>query len=145
MRVRTECGIRRPRRWLLAAVAMTALWIGDLRSQPAVDLLLVGGLVYDGSGEPPVRQDVGVVGERISFVGDAAAAGLDAAEVADVAGLMIAPGFIDMHSHAELTEDHGHDALPFLHQGITTVAIGWTVRARPTSPSCSPGSRAVSG
>ena len=92
-------------RWLLAAAAVTALWIGDLRSQPAADLLLVGGVVYDGSGRPPERQDVGVVGERISFVGDAAAAGLDAAEVVDVDGLMVAPGFIDMHSHAELTED----------------------------------------
>ena len=44
--------------------------------------------------------------------------------VVDVDGLMVTPGFIDMHSHAELTEDYGQDALPFLHQGITTVAIG---------------------
>ena len=124
MLVRIHCDIRR-RYWsLLAAVAMAALWVGDLRSQPAADLLLVGGFVYDGSGQPPVRQDVGVVGERISFVGDAAATGLDAAVVVDVDGLMVTPGFIDMHSHAELTEDYGQDALPFLHQGITTVAIG---------------------
>ena len=108
----------------LAALAVAALWIGDLRSQPAADLLLVGGLVHDGSGQPPARQDVGVVGDRISFVGDAVAAGLDAAVVVDVDGLMVTPGFIDMHSHAELTEDYGRDALPFLHQGITTVAIG---------------------
>ena len=108
----------------LAALAVAALWIGDLRSQPAADLLLVGGLVHDGSGQPPARQDVGILGDRISFVGDAAAAGLDAAVVVDVDGLMVTPGFIDMHSHAELTEDYGQDALPFLHQGITTVAIG---------------------
>ena len=117
MFVRIHCDIRR-RYWsLLAAVAVAALWIGDLRSQPAADLLLVGGFVHDGSGQPPGRQDVGVVGERISFVGDAAAAGLDAAVVVDVDGLLVTPGFIDMHSHAELTEDYGQDALPFLHQG----------------------------
>ena len=116
---------RRPSsRPLLAAVAVAALWIGELRSQPAADLLLVGGLVHDGSGEPPARLDIGVAGERINFVGDAAATGLDAAVVVDVDGLMVTPGFIDMHSHAELTEDYGRDALPFLHQGITTVAIG---------------------
>ena len=124
MPIKTDCDSRRRYRPLLAAVAVAALWIGDLRSQPAADLLLVGGFVYDGSGQPPGRQDVGVVGERISFVGDAAAAGLDAAVVVDVDGLMVTPGFIDMHSHAELTEDYGQDGLPFLHQGITTVAIG---------------------
>ena len=105
-------------------MVMAALWSGEVRSQPAADLLLVGGLVHDGSGEPPVWQDVGVVGDRISFVGDGAAAGLDAAVVVDVGGLMVTPGFIDMHSHADLTEDYGRDALPFLHQGITTVAVG---------------------
>ena len=124
MPIRTGCDMRWRYRSLLAAVAVAALWVGDLRSQPAADLLLVGGLVHDGSGQPPARQDVAVAGERISFVGDAAAAGLDAAVVVDVDGLMVTPGFIDMHSHAELAEDYGRDALPFLHQGITTVAIG---------------------
>ena len=124
MPMRIDGDMCRRCRPLLAAVAVAALWVGDLRSQPAADLLLVGGLVHDGSGQPPARQDVGVLGERISFVGDAAAAGLDAAVVVNVDGLMVTPGFIDMHSHAELTEDYGRDALPFLHQGITTVAIG---------------------
>jgi N-acyl-D-aspartate/D-glutamate deacylase len=124
MLIRTNRDVRRRCRSLLAAVAVAALSIGDLHAQPAADLLLVGGFVYDGSGQPPGRQDVGVAGERISFVGGAAAAGLDAAVVVDVDGLMVTPGFIDMHSHAELTEDYGQDALPFLHQGITTVAIG---------------------
>ena len=124
MPIRTDRDMRRRGRPLLAAIAVAALCGGDLRAQPAADLLLAGGLVHDGSGGPPVRQDIAVTGERISFVGDAAAAGVDAAEVVDVGGLMVTPGFIDMHSHAELTEDYGRDALPFLHQGITTVAIG---------------------
>ena len=64
MPIRTDRDIRWRYRSLLAAVAVAALWIGDLRSQPAADLLLVGGFVYDGSGQPPGRQDVGVVGER---------------------------------------------------------------------------------
>ena len=81
-------------------------------------------LVHDGAGQPPVRQDIGVAGEPIGFVGDASAASLDAAVAVDVNGLLVTPGFIDMHSHAELTEDYGREALPFLHQGITTVAIG---------------------
>ena len=106
---------KRQRYWLLlVAMTIAALWSGDVHSQPDVDLLLVGGLVYDASGQPPVRQDIGVAGDRISFVGDAATAGVDAAVVVDVDGLMVAPGFIDMHSHAELTEDYGRDALPWL-------------------------------
>ena len=124
MPIRTDRDRRRRYPRLLAAAAVAALSSGDLHAQPAADLLLVGGLVHDGSGQPPLRQDVGVTGDRISFVGDAAAAGLDAAVVVDVDGLMVTPGFIDMHSHAELAEDWGRDALPFLHQGITTVAIG---------------------
>ncbi len=123
----TGCAMRRGKRALLVAAASAALSMAgaaDLRAQPAADLLLVGGFVYDGSGQAPVRRDVGVAGDRISFVGDAAATGVEAAVVLDVEGLMVTPGFIDMHSHAELTEDYGRDALPFLHQGITTVAIG---------------------
>ena len=131
MPVSTGCDVRRRYRSLLAAAAVAVLWIDDARSQPAADPVLVGGLVHDGSGQPPVRQDIGLLGERISFVGDAAAAGLDAALVVDVHGLMVTPGFIDMHSHAELAEDYGRDALPFLRQGITTVAIGVDGRGTP--------------
>ena len=146
MPIRTDRDRRRRRRWLLAAAAVAVLSIGGLRAQPAADLLLVGGLVHDGTGRPPVRQDVGVTGDRISFVGDAAAAGVDADVVVDVDGLMVTPGFIDMHSHAELAEDYGGDALPFLHQGVHHGGrSGWTAGARPTSPMRSPRSRAASG
>ncbi|MEE9358385.1 MAG: amidohydrolase family protein [Sedimenticolaceae bacterium] len=88
------------------------------------DYLFSGGLIYDGDGSEPFYADVAVKEDRIIFVGDAAKSGVKAQELIDVTGLMVAPGFIDMHSHAELDEDYGRDALPFLYQGITTVLIG---------------------
>lgn len=105
--------------------------LGSIWAQQTADLLLQGGLVYDGTRDAPARQDVAITGDRISFVGDANQAGLRAEEVVDVAGFMLTPGFIDMHSHAALLEDYGRDAQPFLYQGITTVAIGADGRGTP--------------
>ncbi len=103
-----------------AAVAFAACTADDT---PA-DLLIAGGSVLDGTGGEAVDADVAVVGDRIMFVGDAAEAGMTAADTVDVTGLVVTPGFIDMHSHAELNADHGRDARAFLFQGITTVALG---------------------
>lgn len=91
---------------------------------PPADLLIAGGSVLDGTGGESMAADVTVSGDRIVFVGDAAQAGVQAADTIDAAGLVVTPGFIDMHSHAELDADHGRDARAFLHQGITTVALG---------------------
>jgi N-acyl-D-amino-acid deacylase len=88
------------------------------------DVLFIGGTLYDGSGTAPVHADVGVRTGTISFLGDAAAAGFAAADTIDVTGQWVTPGFIDMHSHAELDEEWGRDGRPFLHQGITTVVLG---------------------
>jgi N-acyl-D-aspartate/D-glutamate deacylase len=88
------------------------------------DFLLIGGQVIDGSGSDPAQADLAVTGERISFLGDAASAGMQARDTVQVQDLVVTPGFIDMHSHAELDADHGRDARAFLHQGITTVALG---------------------
>ena len=90
----------------------------------SADVLLAGGSVLDGTGSEPVVADVAVAGDRIVFVGDAAGAGMTAADTVDVSGLAVTPGFIDMHSHAELNAEHGRDARAFLFQGITTVALG---------------------
>ena len=98
-------------------------------SQPSesvtkVDLLISGGLVYDGSGSVPIVTDVAVDDGRIVFIGDAAAEGIGSDDVVDADGLWVAPGFVDAHSHAVLDEDYGRDAIPFLKQGITTVVLG---------------------
>lgn len=114
-------------RRLLLALAVVWLACAPPRPSPAparVDLLLLGGKVLDGAGNPWVRQDIGVLGDRIAFLGNAAAAGVVAAETVDVSGLLVTPGFWDMHSHAGLDSERGRQALPQLYQGITTVVVG---------------------
>jgi N-acyl-D-aspartate/D-glutamate deacylase len=94
----------------------------------SVDILIKGGLVYDGSGKPAVVTDVGVRGERIVFVGDAAKAGLKAGKVIDAKGMIVSPGFIDPHTHSMEGVDRFNDErrrnIPALMQGVTTVTNG---------------------
>ncbi len=116
---RSSNGVRAPAFFLLA-LTLVACAPDD---GPA-DLLIAGGSVLDGTGGESVDADVAVVGDRIVFVGDAAEAGMTAADTVDATGLVVTPGFIDMHSHAELNADHGRDARAFLFQGITSVALG---------------------
>jgi N-acyl-D-amino-acid deacylase len=93
---------------------------------PRLDLLLVGGTVLDGSDAEARRADVGVIGDRIVFVGDGATRA--AARRIDVTGLYVTPGFIDPHTHGggdltssdETLRTGGHH----LAQGITTIFIG---------------------
>lgn len=111
---------------LISLAAVLAACSGDPASTPTLqaDVLIDNGRVFDGSGRPPVNADIAISGERIVFIGDAEEAGVEAAEVIDASGLWVTPGFIDAHSHAELGEDFGRDAMPYLYQGITTVVLG---------------------
>lgn len=89
------------------------------------DWKLAGGTVLDGSGAPGVRADVAIADGRIAAVGDLAA--LEADRTLDCQGRVVAPGFIDIHSHADfLLPDASHGALvePFVRQGVTTVVTG---------------------
>jgi N-acyl-D-amino-acid deacylase len=86
------------------------------------DVLLLGGMVVDGTGSPARRADVAVQGDRIAAVG--ALAGRPADTVLDVTGLVVAPGFIDMHSHSDLALLANPRAESKLRQGVTTEVIG---------------------
>ncbi|MBV9545052.1 MAG: D-aminoacylase [Chloroflexi bacterium] len=88
-----------------------------------MDVLFRGALVYDGSGTPGVQQDVLVRGERIAAVG-AEAVGAGSENVIDAGGLALAPGFIDMHSHADHTLPFFPQAPNNVSQGVTTELVG---------------------
>ncbi|NNF02988.1 MAG: D-aminoacylase [Rhodothermales bacterium] len=91
-------------------------------------ILITGAFVVDGTGAPGRVADVAVVGDRIAAVGDLD--GLDAAVTIDGSGLVLAPGFIDIHSHATSSsiENSGVVERPlaenYLRQGVTTVIGG---------------------
>ncbi len=84
---------------------------------------LTGGYVVDGTGAEPVAATVLVEGGRIADVlppGEA----MPGAELIDATGNIVAPGFIDLHSHADFTLRSSPGALTQLHQGVTTLVTG---------------------
>lgn len=91
----------------------------------SADLLIRGGTIYPGAGEP-FTGDIAISGDRILAVG--AHLTVAAARTIDAGGMIVAPGFIDPHSHMEswLTADNPQRRLvePFLMQGVTTAFIG---------------------
>ena len=97
------------------------------------DLVLAGGRVVDGTGSPWFRADVGVRGDRIAAVGALGRA--ETRRRLDVAGRVVAPGFVDTHVHADLAllADPLHEAA--IRQGVTTYLLGQDgVAMAPASP-----------
>ena len=88
----------------------------------AWSLLIKGGTVVDGSGAPGVAADVAVEGDQIAAVGPHL--GGEAARVIDARGLMVAPGFIDSHSHSDLVYHACPGAESKVRQGVTTEVVG---------------------
>jgi N-acyl-D-amino-acid deacylase len=88
----------------------------------AVSTLIVHATVYDGSGAPGRSAAVRIEGGRIAAVG--ALEPRPGEEVVDAAGLALAPGFIDTHSHADGELFDHLDAVAATNQGITTAIVG---------------------
>jgi N-acyl-D-amino-acid deacylase len=89
----------------------------------AADVLITNGTLYDGTGAPGRRADVALHGDRIVFVGDAKTTRVTAARTIDATGLIVAPGFIDPHTHtqADLSNPARRANLDYIMQGVTTV------------------------
>ena len=108
---------------LPALILLFLLAATDVGAQPAYDVLIRNGRVLDGSGNPWFYADVAIEGDRIAAVGDLA--DVQADTTIDASGLYVAPGFVDVHSHAGpgLATPELSGARPLLAQGITTVFV----------------------
>jgi len=96
------------------------------------DILVRNGRVVDGSGNPSIYADVGIIGDRIVFVGKADP-GLTAKRTIDASGLIVAPGFIDMLGQSETNLLIDKQAVSKLTQGITTEITGEGDSIAPTN------------
>jgi len=92
------------------------------KNEGPYDLILRGGWIIDGSGNPRYRGDVALRGDRIAAVGFLGTAG--ARDTVDVSGLIVAPGFIDMMGQSETNVLIDNRVLSKITQGITTEVTG---------------------
>ena len=86
------------------------------------DLIIKNGTIFDGDGGKPYRADIGIKGEKIAFIGE-----IDEKEesrVIDARGRAVTPGFIDPHTHVDLSVLIAPEMEPYLKQGVTTVVTG---------------------
>ncbi|MEY4850794.1 MAG: hypothetical protein RLZZ331_1798 [Pseudomonadota bacterium] len=117
-----------PRSLRLAVCLMvmaTGLQAASAAPEPA-DVVIRGGTVHDGSAGAPYIGDVAIKGDRIVYVGTGAP--MTAARTIDASGMIVTPGFIDPHTHAD-SFLRAPDAATrvnaaWLHQGVTSVMIG---------------------
>lgn len=96
-------------------------------SEEPFDILLLGGTVYSGENVEPLIADLAINGDRIAAVGDLG--GHDAQLTLEVSGLVVAPGFIDIHTHAVRDDPNDGifrwpDAENVIRQGVATVMSG---------------------
>ncbi len=86
------------------------------------DSIIRNGTIYDGTGRPPVRNDIGIKGDRIAAIGNLSRA--TAPIIVDAKGLAVAPGFINMLAHSESSWIVDPRSLSELKQGVTTQIFG---------------------
>jgi N-acyl-D-amino-acid deacylase len=119
-------------RWIGTCISLQLLSVSLFGASEAdYDTIVRGAQVIDGTGAPPQRADIGIKGDRIVAFGDLGSA--RARTEIDAHRLIVAPGFIDLHSHLgdhELLRPDLAGCEPMLAQGVTTAFInadGWGV------------------
>ena len=106
-----------------SAAGSSLLNDGVEKNIQSFDLLIQNGKILDGTGNPWFYADIGINGDRIVWIGKSDE--VTANKIIDATGLYIAPGFIDVHSHAGsgLASESLSHGRPLLAQGLTTVMI----------------------
>jgi len=118
--------VRRTIGSLCVAAVLLSVAGAAARTDEAVDLIIRGGTIYDGGEGEPFVGDVAIRGDRIVHVGPTGA--YAAARIIDAKGMIVAPGFIDPHTHADSFIRSPDQAVrvnaAWLDQGVSTVMIG---------------------
>ena len=110
--------IRTHRRCLL----LLFCFVAGLSHAQTYDIVIKNGRVIDGTGNPWQYADVAIQNGQIVKVGNLP--GAEAKRVIDATGLVVAPGFIDVHAHVEGSLDEQPNAPNFIHDGVTTLITG---------------------
>ena len=113
----------------LASGLLLGLVLCHAAQEPQYDLLIVHGQILDGSGSSAIDASVAVRDGRIAAIGRLDPA--TAKRVIDATGLVVAPGFIDLHSHSDFTLLVDGDAQSKIRQGVTTEILGESDSAGP--------------
>ncbi|MDP9416132.1 MAG: D-aminoacylase, partial [Pseudomonadota bacterium] len=124
--------MRRPFRSAALVLGLLLAGCATTPAPPAYDVVIRGGTIYDGSGGPGYRGDVGIRGGRIAFVGPR----LDGAAktAVDARGLAVAPGFINMLSWANESLIRDGRGQSDIRQGVTLEVMGEGTSMGPLSP-----------
>lgn len=112
------------------ALAALAAGPGILRSRADYDMILRGGMLYDGTGAPGIERDIALLRGRVAAIA-ARVSGTALTEI-DVRGLAVAPGFVDIHSHGDGSLEDDPRAESLIRQGITTIIAGQDGGSRAT-------------
>src|SRR5678815_1277160 len=100
---------------VLLAMCLLLVSSGSASAQD-FDILIRGGRIVDGTGNPAFPGDIGIRKDRIVAMGRLS--GQTAARTIDAAGLTVAPGFIDIHNHSDSTLLADGDAQSMIRQGV---------------------------
>jgi N-acyl-D-aspartate/D-glutamate deacylase len=109
---------------MLSSVMLSLLVVVTAADPPAADFVIRGATIYDGTGKPGVKGDLAIAGDRILAVGEFK--GAVKGPAIDGAGLIVAPGFIDLHTHSDqpIVLPATRANLNYLTQGVTTIVTG---------------------
>ena len=137
----------RPCSGAIACLILVVFWpLADQRSygqEADYDLVIRNGRVVDGTGNPWFRADVGMRGDRIVTVGRVTS-GSGKREI-DASRMVVAPGFIDMHSHSDWTLLEDGNAQSKIRQGVTTDVLGEGESGGPYAGQLAPKQLTVNG
>lgn len=91
-----------------------------------VDYLIKEGTIIDGTGEASFVGDIGLLGQKIVFIGNSDTANIETKNTINVKGKVVSPGFIDPHTHSygDLKNEEHSSNINYLTQGVTTVITG---------------------